>query len=95
MLFEHRMTRFGEYEVPAVMHLDGTARLQTVDKEDNPIIYELLDQYKKITGISVLCNTSGNDSGKGFFPDILSAQKWGKIKYIWCNSKIYYQDEES
>lgn len=92
MLFEHLMTKFGEKEVPAVKHLDGTARLQTIAKEDNPVLYELLVHYKKITGISVLCNTSGNYSGKGFFPDVESAQKWGRIKHIWSEGKLYYYD---
>lgn len=88
MLFEHSRGKRAD-EIPAVFHLDNTARLQTVTKEDNPIIYELLLCYKKITGISVLCNTSANYLGKGFFPDVRSAQDWGMCKYIWSEEVLY------
>lgn len=89
MLFEHKMTEYGMKTVPAVMHLDGTARVQTVSALDNPLIYKLLCEYKKISGVSVLCNTSANDSGNGFFPDVESAQRWGKCKYIWSDGVLY------
>lgn len=90
MLFEHTLTSYGKEKVPAIMHIDGTARLQTVSAADNDVLYELLCHYKRITGISVLCNTSANYSGKGFFPDIISAQNWGKVKYIWSENTLYY-----
>ena len=88
MLFEHTTSERSN-EIPAVFHLDGTARLQTVAKDDNPIIYELLQCYKRITGIPVLCNTSANFLGKGFFPDVRSAQDWGMCKYIWSQGILY------
>lgn len=82
MLYDHEVV--GETtRVPAVKHIDGTARLQTVSQKDNPIIYDLLCEYKKISGISVLCNTSANNCGTGFFPDVASAQIWGRCSYIW------------
>ena len=45
---------------PAVIHLDGTTRPQFVLKEDNPQLYEILEEYKNITGIPALINTSFN-----------------------------------
>lgn len=92
MLFEHQATEFGASVVPAIFHIDGTARLQTVTKESNETIYELLKAYKGITGISVLCNTSANYEGKGFFPDLISAQKWGKVNAIWNEGILYYKE---
>lgn len=90
MLFEHQATEYGAKVVPAIFHVDGTARLQTVTAESNKTIYDLLREYKKITGISVLCNTSANYEGKGFFPDLISAQRWGKINAIWSDNVLYW-----
>lgn len=95
MLFEHVGTEYGLNAVPAIYHLDKTARLQTVSKDDNKLLYGLLCEYQKITGESVLCNTSANASGKGFFPDIFSAQKWGRIDAIWCEGYLYTQNKDN
>ena len=93
MLFEHKVTERGT-EIPAIVHIDGTARLQTVSKGDNPIVYELLNEFKKITGVSVLCNTSANFLGRGFFPDVVSVQKWEGTNYIWSEGYIYEKEEK-
>jgi predicted NodU family carbamoyl transferase len=50
----------------AVTHVNGTARLQTVNPETNPHLHRLLVAFKERTGFGVLCNTSLNFSGKGF-----------------------------
>jgi len=49
--------------LPSITHVDGTARVQTVTKEQNPFIYELLTQFKEKTGVGVLLNTSFNING--------------------------------
>jgi carbamoyltransferase len=46
----------------AVTHVDGTARIQTVSKETNPKYWQLIDEFRKITGIPVLLNTSFNNN---------------------------------
>jgi carbamoyltransferase len=51
-------------KLPAVTHVDGTARVQTVTREQNEFIYDLLSEFKKRTGIGVLVNTSFNVDGK-------------------------------
>ncbi len=51
-------------KLPAITHIDGTARVQTVTREQNPFIYDLLTQFKEKTGIGVLVNTSFNVDGK-------------------------------
>ena len=51
-------------EIPAVVHVDGTARPQTVTKKQNPLYYELIKQFQKETGIPVVLNTSFNIRGK-------------------------------
>jgi carbamoyltransferase len=51
-------------KVPGVVHVDGTGRLQTVKKEWNNEFYELIDHFRKLTGIPVVLNTSFNVMGK-------------------------------
>ena len=89
MLFEHQVKLSWKDRVPAICHIDGTARLQTVNKEQNPGIYFLLKRYKELSGIPLLCNTSANFNGKGFFPDISSVMDWGKVNFIWHAGKLY------
>ena len=52
--------------LPAVTHVNGTARLQTVTPSSNAQLHDLLVAFKRRTGYGVLCNTSLNFSGKGF-----------------------------
>jgi carbamoyltransferase len=48
-------------KVPAVVHFDGTGRLQTVTKKDNPWYYNFLKKFKEKTGVPILLNTSFNN----------------------------------
>ena len=48
-------------KVPAVVHFDGSARLQTVTSEDNPWYHSFLTKWKEKTGIPIILNTSFND----------------------------------
>ena len=50
--------------IPSVTHVDGTARVQTVNKKQNKIFYNLIKEFKKITGIGCILNTSFNDAGE-------------------------------
>lgn len=52
--------------LPAVTHADGSARVQAVSAESEPILYRLLTAFKAATGYGVLCNTSLNFKGAGF-----------------------------
>ena len=51
-------------KIPAVTHVDGTGRLQTVSREANPLYYDLINDFYKITGVPVLVNTSMNVRGE-------------------------------
>jgi len=51
-------------KIPAVTHVDGTARLQTVSKDINLLFYNLITEFHKITGVPVLINTSMNVRGE-------------------------------
>ncbi|HRN55088.1 MAG TPA: carbamoyltransferase C-terminal domain-containing protein [Agriterribacter sp.] len=49
-------------DIPAVTHVDGTGRLQTVDKATSPRYYGLIDAFRKKTGVPILLNTSFNEN---------------------------------
>jgi len=51
-------------DIPAVTHVDGTGRLQTVSKESNPLYYDLISEFYRLTKIPVLINTSMNVKGE-------------------------------
>ena len=73
----------------AIRHLDGSTRLQTLTQEDNALVYSIIKEFEKLSGYPVLCNTSANYPGKGFFPDVLSAQEWGRCKYIYNGEYLF------
>nr|BAJ19045.1 2'-carbamoyl transferase [Streptomyces sp. SANK 62799] len=89
MLFEHRMRPGWAERVPAIVHLDGTARLQTIDEHSRSATARVLTAYEEISGVPVLCNTSANFEGRGFFPDVASAARWGGTRHIWSEGVLY------
>ncbi len=48
--------------IPAVTHVDGTGRLQTVDQESNPLYWRLINEFNNLTGVPVVLNTSFNEN---------------------------------
>jgi carbamoyltransferase len=50
--------------IPAVTHVDNSARLQTVSRKDNPLYYRLIDEFYKLTDCPVIINTSFNVRGE-------------------------------
>lgn len=50
--------------IPAVTHVDGTARLQTVSEVDSPRVYRLVRAFERLTGVPLVLNTSFNDHGE-------------------------------
>ena len=49
-------------KIPAVTHVNGSGRLQTVDKAVNPKYYQLIHAFYKISGVPILLNTSFNEN---------------------------------
>ena len=62
-------------EIPAVTHVDYSARIQTVHKETNPKYHSLISEFKKITNCPVLVNTSFNVRGEPIVCSIKDAFK--------------------
>jgi carbamoyltransferase len=50
--------------IPAITHVDGTGRLQTVSRGTNPRYYQLIQQFGRATGVPVVLNTSFNLKGE-------------------------------
>ncbi len=46
--------------IPAAVHVDGTARIQTIDRHINPLFYDLVEKFAELTGIPLVLNTSFN-----------------------------------
>lgn len=64
MLFVNEVRPEKAEQIPAVRHVDGTARIQTVNHDQHPAYHQLLTEFKKRTGVPVLVNTSFNTLGK-------------------------------
>jgi carbamoyltransferase len=64
MLFVHDVVDGEKNEIPAVTHVDGTARMQTVRQSDNPTYYGLIEKFSERTGVPVVLNTSMNRRGE-------------------------------
>jgi carbamoyltransferase len=64
MLFVHRVAAGWRERLPAVTHVDGTARAQTVDAAAEPLLAGLLDAFERRTGLPALVNTSLNTAGR-------------------------------
>jgi carbamoyltransferase len=50
--------------IPAIVHVDGTARLQTISRDTNPIFYRLIENFCRLTNVPVILNTSFNVRGE-------------------------------
>lgn len=84
------------YLVPGVVHVDGTGRLQTVKKEWNEPYYNLIDSFRKITGIPILLNTSFNVMGKPIVhsvEDCLSVFLTSGLDVLVINNDLYEKDK--
>jgi predicted NodU family carbamoyl transferase len=79
-------------ELAAVTHVDGTARVQTVNRAQDPATYDLLAAFRDKTGYGVLCNTSLNFLGCGFInrtSDIVRYMRETKLHAMVINRKMY------
>jgi len=64
MLFVHRVRDGWRKRIPAVVHVDGTARIQTVDPAAEPLVAAMLRGFERRTGLPVVVNTSLNTAGR-------------------------------
>jgi carbamoyltransferase len=69
MLFTHEVRPGWAERIPAVVHVDGTARIQTVDPVDEPMVARMLTRFEALTGVPVVVNTSLNTAGRPIVDD--------------------------
>ncbi|SOD61621.1 carbamoyltransferase [Streptomyces zhaozhouensis] len=69
MLFVHEVLPHWRERIPAVVHVDGTARVQTVDREAEPLVARMLEAFEAATGLPVVVNTSLNTAGRPMVDD--------------------------
>jgi carbamoyltransferase len=69
MLFTHRVRDGWAERIPAIVHVDGTARIQTVDREQEPLMALCLERFEQRTGVPVVVNTSLNTAGRPMVDD--------------------------
>jgi carbamoyltransferase len=69
MLFVHTVDPAWREKIPAVVHVDGTARVQTVDPSEQPLLAEMLGCFAGLTGLPVVVNTSLNTAGRPMVDD--------------------------
>ena len=69
MLFTHDVRPGWAERIPAAVHVDGTARIQTVDREEEPLVARMLERFEALTGVPVVVNTSLNTAGRPMVDD--------------------------
>jgi carbamoyltransferase len=86
MMFAVDVLKDKQNIIPAITHVDGTCRIQTVSKEDNENFYNLIEEFYKITSVPILFNTSFNLAGNTIvetLEDALWTLKNSKINYLY------------
>ena len=84
--------------IPAVTHVDYTARIQTVHRETNPRYYDLINEFKKITSCPVLVNTSFNIRGEPIVNTIEDAFRCfmgTDLDILVCENFILYKEDQN
>jgi carbamoyltransferase len=69
MLFTHVVAPEWRNRIPAVVHVDGSARIQTVSADDEPLMARVLEEFDARTGVPVVVNTSLNTAGRPIVDD--------------------------
>jgi carbamoyltransferase len=69
MLFTHDVAEEWVDRIPAAVHVDGTARVQTVDRMAEPLVARMLESFERHTGVPVVINTSLNTAGRPMVDD--------------------------
>ena len=84
--------------IPAVTHVDYSARIQTVHKETNPKYYNLLENFKKITNCPVIVNTSFNVRGEPIVCTLRDAYRCfmgTDLDMLVCENFILYKEQQN
>ena len=76
---------YGE-RIPSIIHVDGTCRIQTVKREQNPLYYDLIAEFHKESGVPIVFNTSFNLGGEPLvetLDDAVRTLAQSQIEYLY------------
>lgn len=76
--------------IPAVAHIDNSARIQTINGNDNPLLYRAIQGFEEANGVPILCNTSLNDQGEPIVNTAEEALNFAlrkRIEIMYVNGK--------
>ena len=97
-LFGIKKLNIKRSDIPAVTHVDYSARIQTVHKETNPKYYKILQNFKKITNCPIVVNTSFNVRGEPIVCTISDAYRCfmgTDLDMLVCGNCILYKDQQN
>ena len=86
MMYAVDVKKDKQNQIPCITHVDGTCRIQTVNKDQNTNYYNLINEFKKLTGVPILFNTSFNLAGHPLVEtlnDALQTVLGSDIKYLY------------
>ncbi|WP_017732662.1 carbamoyltransferase N-terminal domain-containing protein [Nafulsella turpanensis] len=84
-------------DLPAITHIDYSARVQSVSKESNPVYYDLIQEFKKLTGYGVVINTSFNVNGEPIVctpKDAVTCFMTTNMDVLVMNNYILFKEEQ-
>lgn len=96
MTINFNSTELARNEIPGVIHVDGTCRIQTVDERDG-ILFDLLKKFKQKTGAGVLLNTSFNLAGRPLVEtpnDAITTLNNSSLDYIWFADQMILKGKD-
>lgn len=79
-------------KLKSIVHEDGTSRVQTITKQQNEFIYELITEFEKLKGVGVILNTSFNIKGKPILTtieDALNVLETTELDYVLVNEYLF------
>ena len=86
MMYAVNVLEAKQSTIPAITHVDGTCRIQTITQEQNPHYYELISEFEKIKNVPILFNTSFNLAGDPLVETVKEATETllkSDMKYLW------------
>ena len=84
-------------QVPAITHVDYSARIQTVNEKDNFLYHKLISKFYEITGVPILVNTSFNIRGEPIVCSIEDAYRCfltTELDFLICGNQILERDNQ-
>jgi carbamoyltransferase len=97
MLLVASVVRAKRAEIPAVVHVDGTARVQSVTRKDNGVFYDLVSRFYELTSVPVVLNTSLNGRGQPIVEtpeEAIAFFAESRLDYMFLEDSIIAHDQE-